>query len=175
MSTTTLPSNQDWLRRITTGQPHQIIGGADDPYMLRWYLIPRNRALNVYLHKFMRDDDDRALHDHPWWFVSVILRGGYIEHTESPEGRMVLRCRTSVFHVRSPWWRRSIGFRPAVWQHRVALPHTPDGGRVPCWTLIVTGRNVRTWGFWCPGPTRRAPKRFVPWREFGDAGCGEAA
>lgn len=61
MSATTLPSNRNWLRRLITGQPHQIIPSADDPYLLRWYIIP----LNVYLHKFMRSDDDRALHDHP--------------------------------------------------------------------------------------------------------------
>jgi hypothetical protein len=135
---------------------------------------------NVYVHKFLRDDDDRALHDHPWWFVSIILRGGYIEHTESVERRMVLRCRSSIFDVRSPWWRRSVGYRPATWTHRVALPHSPNGGRVPCWTLIITGPKVREWGFWCPEFTeglarRRIGERFVHWREWGDGGCGETS
>lgn len=176
-----------WARRMISGQPHQIIGGADDPYLLRWYVIPRNPLLNVYVHKFLRDDDDRGLHDHPWWFITAILRGGYIEHTESPERRMVLKCRTSVFNVWSPFWRRSVGFRSATWRHRVALPHglNADGHvdssapRVPCWTLIITGRKVRDWGFWCPtysGQWRqRIGERFVPWQEFGDAGCGETS
>ena len=57
------------------------IGGKENPYLLRWWVIPRNRFFNVYLHKFLRDDDDRALHDHPWLSLSVILKGGYVEHT----------------------------------------------------------------------------------------------
>lgn len=174
-------TNRGWLRKLVTGAPHMVIGGNTDPYLLRWYLIPRNPFLNVYLHKFLRDDDDRALHDHPWWFVSVILRGGYIEHTEFSDGTKVLRCRTSVIDVLSPWWKRSIAYRPASWRHRVALPHTETGGRVPCWTLIITGRRSRTWGFWCPTYFHRdgqrlgatGQHRFIPWNEFGDAGCGE--
>ena len=71
--------NHHWLRRLMSGKPHFIIGGVDDPYLLRWFLIPRNHILNVYLHKFLRSDDDRALHDHPWWFVSIMLRGRYLE------------------------------------------------------------------------------------------------
>jgi hypothetical protein len=47
-------------------RPDFIIGGADNPYLLRWWIIPRNRWCNVYLHKILRDDDPRALHDHPW-------------------------------------------------------------------------------------------------------------
>jgi hypothetical protein len=40
--------------------PDQVIGGRERPYMLRWYLIPRNRFCNIYLHHFLRSDDDRA-------------------------------------------------------------------------------------------------------------------
>ena len=45
--------------------------------------------------------------------------------------------------------------------------------------LIVTGPRTRLWGFWCKdlfGETRsrqHEAERFVPWDEFGDAGCGE--
>lgn len=178
----TAPTNQLWLRNLLAWKPHQIIGvDPADPYLLRWYVIPRNPRLNVYLHKFMRSDVD-TLHDHPWWFLSVILRGGYIEHTESADRKMVLRCRTSLFDVRSPFWRRSIGFRPATHRHQVVLPSI-NGVEQPCWTLIVTGRNVRAWGFWCPtykrGPFNvRDGERFVPWQKFtaaGSAGCGETA
>lgn len=40
------------------------IGGHERPYLLRWFIIPRNRFFNIYLHKFLRSDDDRALLDH---------------------------------------------------------------------------------------------------------------
>ena len=187
--TSTLPSNREWFRRLLSGRPHQVIGGHDDPYLLRWYLIPRNPVLNVYLHKFLRSDDDRALHDHPWWFVSVILKGEYREITEHGD----------VLRVGGGWrlWEatRLLAFRPAEWRHRVALIRDDGVHESPCWTLIVTGRRTRTWGFWCRRLidtwSAETPEeldlvvastdgqveveRFMPWDEFGDAGCGEAS
>jgi hypothetical protein len=153
------PTLRNWFRRLRGGEPHFVIGHGDDPYMLRWYIIPRNRWLNIYLHKFLRDDDDRALHDHPWWFVSLMLEGCYVEKTD--EG---YEHRTAG----------SIAYRPAVHRHRVILERRENGEIKPCWTLIVTGRKSRTWGFWCP-------KGFVPWHIFVDSddhgnvgrGCGE--
>ena len=35
--------------------------------------------LACYLHSIRRPDSTRALHNHPWGFVSVLLRGGYTE------------------------------------------------------------------------------------------------
>lgn len=134
----------EWLRKLFSGEPHFYIGGRDNPYMLRWFLIPRNRWCNVYLHKFLRDDDDRALHDHPWGFLSVMLRGLYFEHTE--DGAIVRRAP-------------SLAFRGAEHRHRVSLARDFDGKPIPCWTLVVTGPKTRTWGFWCP-------KGFVPWQKF---------
>lgn len=148
-----------WFRQLLSGRPHQVIGG-DDPYLLRWYLIPRTGWINVYLHKFMRDDDDRALHDHPWWFVSLVIRGWYYERVHD-------RGIVSRF-------AGSIAFRRATHRHQVMLPREAGTDRpVPCWTIVVTGPRSRTWGFWCP-------QGFVPWTEFLDPndenragkGCG---
>lgn len=118
-------------------KPDFIIG---DNYLHRWWVIPRNRFFNVYLHKIMRSDDDRALHDHPWLNCSILLRGSYREHT--PCGAKV---RTAG----------SIVFRRAVAAHRLEVV---DG---PIWTIFITGPVIRIWGFHCP-------KRWVPWREFVD-------
>lgn len=50
-----------WFEKIAQSRnPDFIIGGAD-PYMLRWWVIPRNKVFNIYLHRFLRSDDDRAL------------------------------------------------------------------------------------------------------------------
>jgi hypothetical protein len=60
--------------------PDFVIGGNERPYLLRWWVIPRNPVFNVYLHCFLRSDDDRALHTHPWLFnVSWLLLGKYRE------------------------------------------------------------------------------------------------
>lgn len=135
---------KNWLKTLLSGKPHFIIGGEDDPYLLRWYLLPRNRFFNLYLHKFMRDDDDRALHDHPWWFVSLMLKGNYRELTDAG-----IEIRTAP----------SVAYRTATHRHRIVLDRRCDGSLVPCWTLVLTGAKKRLWGFYCP-------KGFVPWFDF---------
>lgn len=69
------------IARVTRRAPDFVIGSAEDPYLLRWWIIPRNKVFNIYLHRFMRSDEDRALHDHPWSNLSILLRGCYAEHT----------------------------------------------------------------------------------------------
>ena len=56
------------LRWARNREPDFIIGGHEAPYLRRHWLIPRNRFFNIYVHEFLRSDDDRALHDHPWAF-----------------------------------------------------------------------------------------------------------
>lgn len=140
--------------------PDFIIGGADRPYMLRWWLIPRNRWFNIYLHKFLRDDDDRALHDHPWWNVSILLRGAYLEVTPDLAKAATPHTRIAELPTRTRWHGvGSVVFRRATACHRLALPARPDSSPEPCWSLFITGPRVREWGFHCPHGWRI-------WRDF---------
>lgn len=133
------------LRRVADRRPPDlVIGGNDNPYLLRWYIIPRNRFLNVYLHHFLRSDDDRALHCHPWMNLSILLEGEYTEHTIA-QGRVYLQRV-----VRAGQWRLRLTGRLA---HRIEL-HQGQ-----CWTLFVTGPRYREWGFHCRNGWRH-------WREF---------
>lgn len=126
--------------------PDVVIGGAEAPYLLRWHAIPRNRFFNLYLHEFRRSDDDRALHDHPWFNVSLLLEGAYIEHSIARGGVHKRRVRAAgAIKFRAPWSA-----------HRVELL---DG---ICRTLFVTGPVLRAWGFHCREGWRH-------WREFTDA------
>lgn len=131
--------------------PDFIVGGWDNPYMLRWWIIPRNRFFNIYLHKFLRDDEDRALHDHPWPSLSIIIKGGYLEHLQNGSMRMCGRF-TTIFR-RSTHRHRIELFKPA---NRPC--HERNG--LPAWTIFITGPRIREWGFWCGG------ERFVHWQEF---------
>jgi hypothetical protein len=107
----------------------------DEPYMLRWYLIPRNRFLNIYLHKFLRSDTAEALHDHPWLFnISWILENEYTEVTVLPGGVN----------------RRIVYQEGAVKPRLGAAPHRVELHNGPVWTLFVTGPVFREWGFHCP-------------------------
>jgi len=129
------------LRRavLPDRDPDFVIGDEPTPYLLRWWLLPRNRVFNVYFHEFLRSDDDRALHDHPWINVSLVLSGGYDEVT--PNGTFRRRVGDVVFRL-----PRS--------RHRIALIN-----EMPCETLFLTGPRVREWGFWCP-------QGWVPWQQF---------
>ena len=134
------------ITRARTRAPDFIIGGDDRPYLLRWWLIPRNPIFNVYLHLFLRSDDDRALHDHPWANLSILLQGRYVEHT--PEGERILSA--------GAWRLRLLGSI----RHRVELMPGET-----CWTLFITGPRYRDWGFHCP-------QGFVHWKDFTAAGDG---
>jgi hypothetical protein len=134
-----------WFERYAAErEPDFIIGGRDDPYVKRWWVIPRNRWFNIYLHQFLRSDDDRALHDHPWVNLSVLLQGEYREHTIAAGGvgRVVTR-RAGEMKLRLPGTA-----------HRIEIDR-------PCWTLFITGPVVRNWGFHCP-------KGWRPWQQFVD-------
>lgn len=125
-------------------KPDFIVGPPTDPYLLRWWIIPRNTWANVYLHEFLRSDDDRALHDHPWHSLSIVLSGGYWEHR--PNGS------------RTWYGPGSILWRGATYTHMIELPEK-DGKPLPCRTLFLTGPTVRVWGFHCP-------QGWKPWFKF---------
>jgi hypothetical protein len=152
------------IARITRRPPDFVIGGHERPYLLRWWLLPRNVVFNVYLHQFRRSDDDRALHDHPWLFnASWLLSGEYIEHTIKAGGLMV-RMHRRAGDVKLRW-----GKAP----HRVELLMERDAlAEVPCWTIFITGPRVRQWGFYCMERGWIHWKRFTAPDDRGSVGAG---
>lgn len=141
-------------------QPDFIIGGAADPYLLRWWAIPRNRFFNIYLHEIIRSDDDRALHDHPWLNCSILLQGGYVEH----------QIRDGGIHQRFVRKAGDVAFRRPSAAHRLEV--RPAFGTTI--SLFITGPIVRHWGFHCPEAGWRH------WKDFTSEdssrvgrGCGE--
>jgi hypothetical protein len=113
--------------QITHRIPSKVIG---TDYLTRWYVMPRNRLFNVYLHHVTGDDPDINLHDHPWVFnSSIVLRGRILE--EMPGKDRVLEIGS--FTTR-------LGRAP----HRLLLD-TPDS-----LTLFITGPKIRKWGFYTP-------------------------
>jgi len=161
------------IARFTRRPADFVIGGHERPYLLRWFVIPRNVVFNVYLHQFRRSDDDRALHDHPWLFnASWLLSGEYVEHTIKAGGLLV---RT---HRRAGDWKLRWGKAP----HRVELLQaamavgngSPKafGPPLPCWTIFITGPRVRQWGFYCMERGWIHWKRFTAVDDPGAVGAG---
>lgn len=114
-----------------------------DLYLRRWRLL-QTPWFAVYVHKIARPDKDRHLHDHPWTFASLILRGGYDELLRAGDG--------TVRKVRRGWL--SWGLRRAEQMHRIARLHRPV-----TWTLVLTGRRRRDWGF-------RTDSGWVQWERY---------
>ncbi|EKE68724.1 hypothetical protein [Oceanibaculum indicum] len=155
--------------------PDKIIGGEDDPYIRRWHVIPRNHWFNLYLHNQVRSDDDRALHDHPWPNISLVLEGGYLEHRPAFPGQWPHNRKIEAVYRPAG----SIVARPANAAHRLELLARAFGGDKTVlqhsWSLFITGPVRRPWGFWCP-------QGWVFWQDFSDPtglkpgkGCGEDA
>lgn len=111
------------------------------PLFRRYYLL-ETRWFGVYLHHLLATDDERAMHDHPWSFVTFLLSSGYFEHT--PVGLF--------------WHQRfSILYRPAEWTHRLTLLK-------PTWTLIFKFRRRREWGFY-------TKQGWMQFEEYGKMWC----
>lgn len=139
------------LRRVACARrPDFVIGGMDRPYLKRWHVLPRNPIVNVYLHQFLRSDDDRALHDHPWWNCSFLLDGTYLEHTIAAGG----------VNSKMQYRAGDLKFRRAKAAHRVELVKNSHGLEEPAWSLFVTGPRIRDWGFHC------AEAGWIPWQRF---------
>lgn len=152
----------DWLIVIARRTPHTHLYHADGSlYMARFWLV-RTRWFSARLHHIATPDLDRHLHDHPWTFVSVVLRGGYTEARPltvdpcfmdfpgAPEIEMSrLRFRSAG----------SVALRRATDRHRIVQI------RPSTWTLVILGPKRQWWGFY----TRQGK---VHWRDYATLHAG---
>ena len=112
---------------------------SDEPYLERYYLFLKDRdrfPFNVFLHKFLKGDPD-DVHDHPWPYATLILKGGYYEwlpQFDSKGNKIAEMCV----------WRGPGSFRVcrANSYHRIELDPS-----VTAWTLFMPGPKKRDWGF----------------------------
>lgn len=121
------------------------LGRPECPYVKRWVL---NFGLfSIRLHHWISSDDQRNFHDHAWWYVTFILRGGYLD-----------RSPGSANYIEPG----QFAFRRATHQHTVYVP--PEG----CWSILLTGPEKREWGFWVDGRFVKRNKYFF---RFGQHIC----
>jgi hypothetical protein len=123
----------------------------NEPYLERYYLFLRERErfpFNVFLHKFLKSDPD-DVHDHPWPYATLVLKGGYWEWI--PHFDTVGR-KTGEYQV----WRGPGHFRISKARsfHRIELD--PD---ITAWTLFMPGPKQREWGF-------LVRNQWIQWEEY---------
>lgn len=161
----------DWLIRKAMKTPYWHLDG----YMERFWLIPyvgagsereigcgrvsffkrpiawiaQKFGIAIRVHHIIASDDDRAFHDHPWPYITVILKGGYWEVQPIFE--------SGIYKGDTRTWRGagSILIRKANSWHRLEIDPEHD-----CWTMFSTGKYQQTWGF------LTNPKSKTHYREF---------
>jgi hypothetical protein len=119
------------------------------PYLIRhslfscaWFAI---KVHNILL------SDPSCQHDHPWAFITFLMKGSYIEESYFEGWK---RDRYVIHAKRKHYKRFSLLFRSAKYTHRLIV------GK-PVWTFVVTFKKVRTWGF-------VTPSGWVEWFKYKD-------
>ncbi len=167
----------DWAinRHVRMRCADVVIPSEEYPYMYRWQAMREYfahpddlqdidafaelialpfRPANVYIHQFARSDDDRALHDHPWPWASIVLQGSYDEHVPINADDAAGATRRQR-RARGSYVIRQDGASP----HRVELRKNQP------LTLFITGAKYRDWGFYCNNGWRHH-------KNFASHGCG---
>lgn len=128
------------LNHVTRNRPMRIIQINGTPYLERYY-ITTVFGRQIWLHKFLRNDAERHVHDHPWTALSVILTGQYTEEMSTIQpminsGQLLTRHHR---HLSAPAFNWISGHH----MHRI-ISVKPD-----TWTLMIVGqRHGRGWFFY---------------------------
>lgn len=115
------------LKKILNLFPHEDLGWKEINETFIRYTLLKTPWFRVYVHNLIAPEVSTACHSHPWSFVAIILKGGYMEYTEETN-----------WQIRMPG---DVLFRPASWTHNVS---TSQQGM---WSLVFTGPKRHEWGF----------------------------
>lgn len=151
------------------------LGRPECPYAERW-VLSLGRLGSLRLHRWFSSDDKRAPHDHPSDFITLILRGAYIDVSVSTRtcqmcegslrpviyntmGRGNLREPCTVctpfpsFPESQPTGHQIVResmFPGKIRRRRAEHRHTVVVDPGGCWSLLYFFPERRTWGFWIP-------------------------
>ena len=121
------------------------------PYLIR-YTLMTTPWFSVKIHKIL-ESDDYCLHDHPWSFLSIVLKNGYTEYSF---GKNLGYVKYPGEKMRAPFKKQikapAILFRRANWAHRLEIDK-------PATTLVITFKKTRQWGFF-------TTKGWVKWFNY---------
>jgi len=92
----------------------------------RWQIL-KTPWFSVWLHGIYAADEDKHLHNHPWDFKSMVLKGSYIEQTERG------------FVTQKPLKFNSRGGASFHKIHKLITPVV--------YTLFIATKQKREWGY----------------------------
>lgn len=107
-------------------------------------------GIAIRIHKILRSDNGRDFHNHPWNFISVILKGCYFEVTPKFDENGFYQGENKTFYTDN-----DVLFRQHKHFHRLQLLvrsfyNEKDEYAIsymPVWTLFITFRKRCSWGF----------------------------
>ncbi len=133
------------------------VTGKSDPtdvYFIRYFVV-QSKYFNIFIHRFLRSDRDDP-HNHPWDFLTFVVKGGYREHRYlSIEDGL-----HSWIITRTVSFNRLV-FRTATDIHRVELTEElkmKDQALAPI-TICITGPERQEWGF-------VKQLTLIPWKRY---------
>ena len=133
--------NRYWLFRLFRTEDRDHDGGSDED--------TAHGKIAARVHWIRSSDEGRVFHDHPWDFVTIILRGGYYELTPVDSFSLDFRKR---WHGAG-----SVLFRRAADWHRLLIDPERAGGET--WTLFIMLPKKQSWGF-------RVRGKKIHWRAY---------
>lgn len=133
-----------WLGRRWGFERSDIWHGGS-LYMTRHILYLYGYTLR--LHHIMRSDRDRALHNHPFWFITFPLgtyRESYWVPWCTPKDCRCdsVVCSKEAGHIAT---RTVLPFRPQF--RGIDFRHRINDVARPVWTIVISGPYRQTWGF----------------------------
>lgn len=139
---------------------------ADNVYLVRYYLLPKGSPWQIYIHRFLRSDHD-VPHDHPFDFISILLKGGYYEFIMKPSRKRDYEDLKGAFSYHSVYNPEgSILVRQACHIHKVKIDKSysfEDRKTAPL-TLVLRSPRHQEWGFWTT--LKFGSVYWTPWKEY---------
>jgi len=134
---------------------NEKLGRGECPYMRRW--VFNFYFFSIRIHQWYRSDDKRYMHNHAFNFLTIVLKGQYIDVTKGKSG-------LDEYDVMDAG---SVRYRKANHTHYVYVPNYPKHGAI---TLLFCGRKIQNWGFFVKGKFMRPLRFFI---RYGHPSCEE--
>lgn len=117
---------------ITITYRKKILTRENIPYLIR-YSIFDCKYFSIKIHKILQSDIG-GFHDHPWDYISIMIKGSYIEETVVELDTPYIITRQ--IKIKSP----SIIYRNGKKLHRLLLEENKT-----CTTIVITSKKYRSW------------------------------
>jgi len=135
----------NWLTRLIRRLflVKEIVSKEGNVHFRRYRLLA-TPWFNIYIHQILRSDEDKHFHDHPWHFLSYILKGSYYEKWRT--------YPNFIFEYSTIWSSKPPPGVPKMRPRRVIKHHAEDTHSLTLltpevWTLVFTTGRERVWGY----------------------------